>query len=38
GGKHVCMDLSGVSPLVGLRTGDFIVRQAALKAASSKVV
>jgi hypothetical protein len=36
-GKHACVDLTGVSPLVGLTTGDFTVRQAALKAASSKV-
>jgi hypothetical protein len=33
GGKHACVDLTGVSPLVGLRTGDFTVGQAALKAA-----
>jgi hypothetical protein len=31
------MDLTGVSPLVELITRDFTVRQAALKAASSKV-
>ncbi|MCI03397.1 auxilin-like protein [Trifolium medium] len=37
GGKHACVDLTGVSPLVGLTIGDFIVGQAALKAASSKV-
>ncbi|PNX63430.1 auxilin-like protein [Trifolium pratense] len=37
GGKHACVDLTGVSPLVGLRPWDFIVGQAALKAASSKV-
>ncbi|KAK2402907.1 hypothetical protein QL285_052393 [Trifolium repens] len=37
GGKHACVDLTGVSPLVGLTTGDFTVGQAALKAASSKV-
>ncbi|PNX69718.1 auxilin-like protein, partial [Trifolium pratense] len=37
GGKHVCVDLTGVSPLVGLRSGDFTVGQATLKAASSKV-
>jgi hypothetical protein len=24
GGKHACVDLTGVSPLVGLRTRDFI--------------
>ncbi|KAL6502565.1 hypothetical protein OROHE_024570 [Orobanche hederae] len=38
GGKHACVDLTGVSPLVGLRDGGFTVGQAALKAASSKVV
>jgi hypothetical protein len=32
------MDLTGVSPLVGLTTGDFTVGHAALEAASSKVV
>ncbi|KAK2357042.1 hypothetical protein QL285_094353 [Trifolium repens] len=37
GGKHACVDLTGVSPLVGLTTRDFTVGQAALKAASSKV-
>ncbi|KAK2435305.1 hypothetical protein QL285_020378 [Trifolium repens] len=37
GGKHACVNLIGVSPLVGLTTGDFTVGQAALKAASSKV-
>ena len=37
GGKHACVDLTGVSPLVGLSNGDFIVGQAALKAASNKV-
>ncbi len=37
GGKHACVDLTGVSPLVGLRTGTFTVGEAALKAASSKV-
>jgi hypothetical protein len=31
------VDLTGVSPLVGLTTEDFTVGQAALKAASSKV-
>ncbi|PNX81415.1 auxilin-like protein, partial [Trifolium pratense] len=38
GGKHACVDLTGVSPLVGSTTGDFTVGQTALKAASSKVV
>ncbi|MCI28228.1 auxilin-like protein, partial [Trifolium medium] len=37
GRKHACVDLIGVSPLVGLMTGDFIVGQATLKAASSKI-
>ncbi|MCI45966.1 auxilin-like protein, partial [Trifolium medium] len=32
GGKHACVDLTGVSPYVGLTTGDFTVGQAALKA------
>jgi hypothetical protein len=32
------VDLTGVSPLVGLTTGGFTVGQTALKAASSKVV
>ncbi|GKC10586.1 hypothetical protein Tco_1007368 [Tanacetum coccineum] len=36
-GKHACVDLTGVSPLVGLSSRGFIVRQAALKAASCKV-
>ncbi|GKB65841.1 hypothetical protein Tco_0927253 [Tanacetum coccineum] len=37
GGKHACMDLTGVSPLVGLRDNGFVAGQAALKAESSKV-
>ena len=37
GGKHVCVDLTGVSPLVGLGVTTFTVGYAALKAASSKV-
>ncbi|GJT92818.1 putative reverse transcriptase domain-containing protein [Tanacetum coccineum] len=37
GGKHACVDLTGVSPLVGLSSRGFIVGQAALKAASCKV-
>ncbi|GJY41855.1 hypothetical protein Tco_0429125 [Tanacetum coccineum] len=37
GGKHVCVDLTGVSPIVGLSSRGFTVRQAALKAASDKV-
>ena len=37
GGKHACVDLTGVSPLVGLGVRPFTLGQAALKAASSKV-
>jgi len=37
GGKHARVDLTGVSPLVGLGVRPFTVGQAALKAASSKV-
>ncbi|GJS74270.1 hypothetical protein Tco_0707111 [Tanacetum coccineum] len=37
GGKHACVYLTGVSPLVGLSSRDFTVGQAALKAASCKV-
>nr|GFA95879.1 putative exostosin-like protein [Tanacetum cinerariifolium] len=37
GGKHACVDLTGVSPLVGLRGRGFTAGQAALKAASGKV-
>ncbi|MCH86851.1 auxilin-like protein, partial [Trifolium medium] len=37
GGKHACVDLTGVSPLVGLRAETFTMRQTALKATSSKV-
>ncbi|KAK2456598.1 hypothetical protein QL285_003948 [Trifolium repens] len=37
GGKHACVDLTGVSPLVGLRAETFTVGQAARKAALSKV-
>ena len=37
GGKHACVDLTGVSPLVGLGVGPFTVAQAALKATSNKV-
>jgi len=36
-GKHVCVDLTGVSPLVGLSVRPFTVGHAALKDASSKV-
>ncbi|GJS24862.1 hypothetical protein Tco_0453494 [Tanacetum coccineum] len=38
GGKHACVDLTGVSPFVGLGSGCFTVGQAALKAASFKVI
>jgi len=38
GGKHACVDLTGVSPLVGLDVRSFTLGQAALKAASNKVV
>ncbi|KAJ0763899.1 putative exostosin [Helianthus annuus] len=38
GGKHACVDLTGVSPLVGLGSCAFTVGQAALKAASGKVI
>ncbi|GJR40522.1 putative reverse transcriptase domain-containing protein [Tanacetum coccineum] len=37
GGKHACVDLTGVSPLVGLSSKSFTTGQAALKAASCKV-
>ncbi|GJT41333.1 putative reverse transcriptase domain-containing protein [Tanacetum coccineum] len=37
GGKHACVDLTGVSPLVGLRDNGFVAGQVALKAESSKV-
>ncbi|MFS7976894.1 hypothetical protein Hanom_Chr10g00897701 [Helianthus anomalus] len=36
-GKHACVDLTGVSPLVGLRDNGFVAGQAALKAESSTV-
>ena len=38
GGKHACVDLTGVSPLVGLGSGGFTAGHAALKAAACKVV
>ena len=38
GGKHACVDLTGVSPLVGLGVEPFTVGHTALKVASSKVV
>jgi hypothetical protein len=37
-GKHACVDLTGVSPLVGLGVGDFTVGRAAIKVVSSKMV
>nr|GEX39437.1 auxilin-like protein [Tanacetum cinerariifolium] len=37
GGKHACVDLTEVSPLVGLSSWGFTAGQAALKAASCKV-
>ncbi|GKA08177.1 RNA-directed DNA polymerase, eukaryota [Tanacetum coccineum] len=37
GGKHACVNLIGVSPLVGLSSRGFTAGQAALKAASCKV-
>ncbi|KAF5817390.1 hypothetical protein HanXRQr2_Chr02g0052461 [Helianthus annuus] len=37
GGKHACVDLTGVSPLVGLEGSAFTVGHATLKAASGKV-
>ncbi|GJZ83075.1 hypothetical protein Tco_0648248 [Tanacetum coccineum] len=37
GGKHACVDLTGVSPLMGLSSRGFTVGQTALKAASCKV-
>ncbi|PNY14926.1 auxilin-like protein [Trifolium pratense] len=38
GRKHVCVDLTEVSPFVGLRDGDFIMGRAARIAASSTMV
>nr|GEU96811.1 putative phospholipid/glycerol acyltransferase [Tanacetum cinerariifolium] len=35
--KNACVDLTGVSPLVGFRENGFVAGQAALKAESSKV-
>ena len=37
GGKHACVDLTGVSPLVGLRDTGFVARQAVLKAEAKKI-
>ncbi|KAF5800885.1 hypothetical protein HanXRQr2_Chr06g0241771 [Helianthus annuus] len=36
-GKHACVDLTGVSPLVGLRENGFVAGLAARKAESKKV-
>ncbi|KAL7616032.1 hypothetical protein Lser_V15G02805 [Lactuca serriola] len=36
-GKHACVDLTGVSPLVGLRAAGFTAGHAALKVAIGKV-
>ena len=38
GGKHACVDLTGVSPLVGFRDTGFVAGQAVLKAESKKVI
>jgi len=38
GGKHACVNLIGVSPLVGSGVETFTVGQATLKVVSSKVV
>ncbi|KAJ0559146.1 putative exostosin [Helianthus annuus] len=37
GGKHACVDLTSVSPLVGFRKNGFVAGQAVLKAESKKV-
>ncbi|KAJ0770654.1 putative serine hydrolase FSH, alpha/Beta hydrolase [Helianthus annuus] len=37
GGKHACVDLTGVSPLVGLRDHGFVTGQAITKAEAAKV-
>ncbi|KAJ0470936.1 hypothetical protein HanIR_Chr14g0724201 [Helianthus annuus] len=36
-GKHACVDLTGVSPLVGLRKNGFVAGQASRKLESKKV-
>nr|KAJ0213783.1 hypothetical protein LSAT_V11C400188880 [Lactuca sativa] len=38
GGKHACVDLTGVSPIVGLGSRGFTAGHTALKAAACKVV
>ncbi|MFS7975619.1 hypothetical protein Hanom_Chr10g00882701 [Helianthus anomalus] len=37
GGKHACVDLTGVSPLAVLKESGFVARQAIRKAKSKKV-
>ncbi|MFS7924551.1 hypothetical protein Hanom_Chr03g00273931 [Helianthus anomalus] len=37
GGKHACVDLTGVSPLAGFPKNGFVAGQAVLKAESKKV-
>jgi hypothetical protein len=37
GGKHACVDFTGVSPLVGLTTEDFTVGRTTFEVASSKM-
>ncbi|KAF5790604.1 hypothetical protein HanXRQr2_Chr09g0385171 [Helianthus annuus] len=37
GGKHACVDLTGVSPLAGFQENEFVEGQAVLKAESKKV-
>lgn len=38
GGKHVCVDLTGVSPLVGPRIRGFTMEQTVLKTISNRMV
>lgn len=38
GGKHVCVNLIGISTLVGLITGEFSLGYATLEVTSSKMV
>ena len=37
GGKHACVDLTGVSPLAGLRDNGFVAEQAMKRAETKKV-
>ncbi|KAJ0560661.1 putative exostosin [Helianthus annuus] len=37
GGKHACVDLTGISPLAGLRESGFVAGQTIRKAESKKV-